>query len=386
MLLIFMAGCWNRVELNELAIVSGMGFDLSENGYLVSLQVVDSKVIAEEGPGSASPIITYKASGETVFKAVRKMTKELPRKAYFPHLRIVVISEKLAEEGFLDVLDFLYRDHELRSDFYIVIAREERAINILERLTPLEEIPANKLFDSLELSEQRWGATGSVQLDEVISTLFNEGKHPVLTGLILKDETQIEKSQHNAASTAKMASLLYSGMAVFRNDKLIGWLNEEESRGYNYTQGTVQSTIINVPCSEGGELGIEVNHTNTNKKVRKVNGRPKIELEIQVEGDIGDVECEIDLLQTQEIDKIEQKAKQIIKKEVEQTLHKVQNQYNVDILGFGEAIYRQEPALWKRLKDKWDSEFTDTPVDVVVDMEINHIGTMVNPIKNEIEE
>jgi hypothetical protein len=32
-----------------------------------------------------------------------------------------------------------------------------------------------------------------------------------------------------------------------------------------------------------------------------------------------------------------------------------------------------------------DSEFIDIPVDVV-DMEIKHIGTITNPIKNEIEE
>ncbi|WP_372459302.1 Ger(x)C family spore germination C-terminal domain-containing protein [Alkalihalobacillus deserti] len=33
-------------------------------------------------------------------------------------------------------------------------------------------------------------------------------------------------------------------MAVFRENKLIGWLNEQESKGLNYIKGNVQRTFI----------------------------------------------------------------------------------------------------------------------------------------------
>jgi spore germination protein KC len=385
-LLLIITGCWNRRELNELGIVSGMGFDRSENGYLVSLQIINPGEIAGEGKGYDSPVTTYQATGETVFKAVRKMTKELPRKAYLSHLRIVIISEKLAEEGFIDVLDFLSRDPEFRTDFFMAIAKGESAKDVLETLTPLEEIPTNKLFESLELSERLWGTTVSIQLDKLISDLISEGKQPVLTGVNLQGDPQIGKTRQNVATTDEPVPLQYSGIAVFRNDKLIGWLNEEESQGYNYSQGTVQSTIITVPCSEGGDLGIEVIETNAKTKGKVENGKPKIELEIQVEGNIGDVECKVDLSKTQEIYKIEQKAQQSIKNNIEQVLHKAQKQYKTDIFGFGEAIRRAAPKTWKQIKDDWDSEFEAVTVNVAVEVRILRLGTVGEPILKEIKE
>ncbi|GJM82918.1 hypothetical protein HMSSN139_54140 [Paenibacillus sp. HMSSN-139] len=50
-------------------------------------------------------------------------------------------------------------------------------------MTPLEPLPANKLFASLETSENNWSPTLSITLDELINDLTSEGKHPVLTGL-----------------------------------------------------------------------------------------------------------------------------------------------------------------------------------------------------------
>ena len=43
------------------------------------------------------------------------------------HLRIVVFGEELAREGIAKAIDFLLRDHEIRADFYMLVAREERA-------------------------------------------------------------------------------------------------------------------------------------------------------------------------------------------------------------------------------------------------------------------
>lgn len=45
-LVLLLTGCWNRRELNELAIAVGMGIDKQGDQFRVSLQVVD--------PGKAS--------------------------------------------------------------------------------------------------------------------------------------------------------------------------------------------------------------------------------------------------------------------------------------------------------------------------------------------
>lgn len=143
--LLLITGCWNRRELNDLALVVAMSIDKSGDQYMVTLQVVDAgEVSSKIGTSGRTPVITYSEKGKHVFEAIRKMTTETPRKLYFSHLQMLVISEDIAKEGISKSLEFLSRDHEVRKDFFVVIAKEEQAKSILENITSLEKIPAQK--------------------------------------------------------------------------------------------------------------------------------------------------------------------------------------------------------------------------------------------------
>ena len=70
---------------------------------------------------------------------------------------MLVIGEDLAKEGIGESLDLLSRDWELRSDFYVVIAKDMTAEEILNVTTTIESIPANKMFNTLKTSEKCLG-------------------------------------------------------------------------------------------------------------------------------------------------------------------------------------------------------------------------------------
>ncbi len=42
------------------------------------------------------------------------------------------------------------------------------------------------------------------------------------------------------------------------------------------------------------------------------------------------------------------------------------NEWAADIFGFGEAIHRKYPELWEKIKDDWNSEFVNLPVNITV--------------------
>jgi spore germination protein KC len=70
LLLNLLSGCWNRRELNELAITVGMAIDESDGQYLVTAQVVNpGQVAAKQGGGQKAPVISYQEKGDTVFEA-----------------------------------------------------------------------------------------------------------------------------------------------------------------------------------------------------------------------------------------------------------------------------------------------------------------------------
>lgn len=377
-LLMTVTGCWNRRELNELGIVLGMGIDKVGKEYQVTVQVVQPGEVTQKGTSGRSPVTTYQEKGTSIMQTVRRMSTLIPRRSYFAHLRMLVIGEELAREGMAEVLDYLSRDHEFRTDFYIVVAKGMRANDILNILVPIEKIPAQNLFTKLEMSERNWAAIGTIKLDELINDMVSKGKDPIITG-ILASAVKTGNSKANVEMVDSPARLKYTGLAVLKEDKLVGWLNEIDSKSYNYIQGKVKSTVVEVRCAEGGKIGIELIRTKEKTKAIIKNGKPGIQVEIKAEGNVADVECaDLDLNATKTIYDLEKKTEQTIQKHLTTSVKKIQEKYHSDIFGFGEVIHRQHPKVWKRLENNWDKEFSDLTVEIKTDVKIRRVGTVGN--------
>lgn len=375
-----LSGCWDRHELNDLAITVGVGIDKSGKDYLVTAQIViPSEVAAKKGSGYSTSITTISATGVSTLEAARKLTTLIPRKIFASHLRILVIGEDLAREGVSKVLDGLARDHEVRSDFFIIVARETTAASILKILTPIERIPSNKMFKTLESSERAWAPTVSVELDRFISNLAKPTKNPVLTGVRIQGDKQKGMSESNLSRTTPPSYLEYSGIALFKKDKLVDWLNEEESKGYNYIMGNVKSTMGHLNCPKGETLSVEVIRTNTKIKGHIVNGKPEINISLFMEENISEVQCQIDLLDPNTIHELEQISKTMLKQIMTSAIKKAK-QNKADIFGFGEAIEDVSPKTWLKVKSDWENEFSKLKVNIDTDVHIRGLGTTNNSI------
>ncbi|WP_053376863.1 Ger(x)C family spore germination protein [Paenibacillus sp. FJAT-27812] len=386
-LMILVTGCWNRRELNEMSIAVAMGLDEAREGrVLVSVQVVNPGEIASKktsGSGG-TPVTTFRAEGNSIFEALRKLTLKLNRKIYLSHLRMLVIGEELARKGIAEPIDYLSRDHELRTDFAIVIAKNGKAEAMLDILTPQEKIPASKLYSSLEVGEKAWASTSKVSLDMLINDLENDGKNPALTGIIMKGPHNEGQKLSNLQLTDTKTIMVYDGFAVFRKDKLVGWLNINDSQGYNYIQGKVKSTIIVNSCS-GGVIEVELIRTKTAVKATLTEkGEPKIIVDVHGEGNVGDVSCDINMLDPTTIPRIERMTEQRIVEIIKGVVDTTQSKYKTDILGFGDTVHRAYPQQWKKWKQDWDSTFMHLTVQVDVHIDIRRIGTINQPIKSKV--
>ncbi len=298
----------------------------------------------------------YTTEADTVFEAIRKITTLSPRKMYFSHLRICVIGESIATEGMAKALDLLSRDHQFRTDFYIVVSKGTSAEDTLKIMTPLDPIPANDLFSALETSEKNWSPSMTVTLDELIAALTSEGMQPVLTGLRIVGNTEMGESNSNVQQIDPPVRLQYSGLAVFKKDKLIGWLDETESRGYNFILGKVQSSVGFVACPEGGKVVTEIIRTQTAIKGNVHRGEPRINIKMHVEANVGEVECQgLDLTKVSTIYELEKKEEEKVEGIMKSAVRKAQKSYKADIFGFGEAIHRADPKTWSALKKKLGS-------------------------------
>ncbi|MGE7689908.1 Ger(x)C family spore germination protein [Lysinibacillus sp. NPDC097214] len=383
-LTLLLSGCWSKRELNELAIVAALGIDKVDNEFDITVQVVDPGEISSKRPTSGrSPVITYHSKGKTVFEAIRKMTTVTARKLYFSHLQIVVLGDELAKEGIGKPLDLISRDHEFRNDFDVIVAHDATADEVLNVLTPIEKVPANKMLNSLKTAEKTWGTTQSIKIDELINTLNNKETSIVMSAIEIHGDKSAGMNQSNIKKSKASVMLKYAGLAVFKEDKLIGLLTEDESRSVGFLKDKIDSTIEILACPKGGTISTEITHSKTKIKGKFENGTPKINVSIDVNQNVGEVECNIDLTKEKSIHYVNKKTAELIKKRIEETVKTVQQSYRVDIFGFGEALHRKNPKEWKKIKKDWLTIFQELPVKVDVHVNTQGLGTMENSLVNK---
>ncbi|MFC0187210.1 Ger(x)C family spore germination protein [Fictibacillus aquaticus] len=386
-LVLFLAGCWNNRELETLGIAVAMGIDKIDHEYVVTVQLVNpSAVSARQSDTSRAPIVTYQEKGKTIFEAIRRVTKVAPRKTYYPHLKILVIGEELAKDGFAEALDLLSRDPEFRNDFYVVVAKDHPADDVLNVLVPVEKIAAQNMFTKLQTSADVFAPTLALTFGELIKDLTSHGKHAVITGIQLTGDAKEGEKMENLQTSNPKVRLKYTGIAVFKDDKLKGWLNEKESKGYNYIVDNVKSTIVAVPCIDDKKrfLSVELIDADTKLKLNTMKPKPEMSVTVKADANIAEVGCAIDLTKQATVDQIEELAEKDINAKIRSAIKAAQDEFKFDFLGFGEVMHRAEPGYWKKVEKKWDKEFVDITIKSKVTVDIEKLGKRSNSFINEM--
>lgn len=385
--IMLLAGCWDRRELNDIAIVSALGIDKVDDELLVTIQVINPGQVAtvKQGGITKAPVRTFQSKARTLSEAMRKVTTFSPRAVYSSHLRMLIIGEDLAKEGMGEIIDYVVRGKEFRTDFYLSIAKNTRAENILKVLSQLETIPAHNLSSSLKLSEKSWGPIETIEINQFVNELVYKGIEPHVIGVEIIGNPEAGEKIENVEKTKADVYLKFGSVAIMRKDKLVDWLTEKESNGLHYALGKVQRAVINVPCKEK-KVAIETIRTNS-KIQTKVDGHQfKGTIQLHIDGSVAEVQCErMDLEKIETINLLQKKAEEKVKKDILTAIQASQKKYEVDIFGFGEALHRSHPSIWHKVKKDWHSHFKDIPVHVDVDVKLRRIGTINNSPLHEMK-
>ncbi len=175
-------------------------------------------------------------------------------------------------------------------------------------------------------------------------------------------------------------------MAIFKDGKLTGWLDDKMARGAARVMDKVKSTSINIDW-EGKENAITMitirSKTTVSAKIK--NGKPLIRVFIEGEGNLSEANIALDLMDAKVIKKIEKKVEAKIKKHVVKSIKAAQKQKS-DIFGFGEKVHLADPKLWKRIKHRWNEEFADLEVEVKVVSYYRRSGVRTKPFWSDLNQ
>ncbi|WP_066498788.1 Ger(x)C family spore germination protein [Abyssisolibacter fermentans] len=374
------SSCRTKKDIEKYAMVLSTGYDYTEDDkYMLTIQVL--KISREQTGGSTngggkkqslpSEVVIYTSVGETINKAYDNLTSTLGQEPYFSHNKFIVIGEKLAQKGIDLIIDSNLRGHEIRPNTPVLVAKGE-ASGIIKQLTPMDTIPANTVENIIKNQFEK-GLTTITNLKDIYNGLANKTVG-ITTGVIyLEKDVEI-------AHNGKIFRV--EDTAIFKGDKLIGFLTKEESRAMMWIKCRLKSgdIVVNSPKNEEDKITLEI--LNSKCRINPIIDESNYLMKIHIEqsSNIVCMSGKYDPMDNYKIfEELEEEQNKVIAKEIKNVIKKVQKDYNVDIFNFGEIIHRKYPKKWKVIKGEWDEIFSHILFEVEVKTSIKRPGVISKP-------
>ncbi|KWX74615.1 hypothetical protein AMQ84_19535 [Paenibacillus riograndensis] len=379
-----LAGCWNSRELNELAIVSGIGIDrVKETGKLrVTFQVVNpsSTTTTQGASTNQSPISIYTVNDRTVFGALRRASKQATRQLFFAHAQLLVIGESLAEGGMNEVFDIFERSHELRLNTTVLVSRDTDAESILRVLLPQESVPSVGLGKKAENTSRVWGETPKVSVFQTIKEITGGGGFTI-SGVRMLGSVEEGQKKTSLEQTKAETSILISGQAVFNKGKLQNWIDGPEARGTLWILDKIVETNMNIDSGDQAKaIAVNVVFSKTKVKVEMRDGLPVFHIHINEEGNLNETQSVINLSDSLEIRKLEAEMEKLTEEEAREAFQAAQRA-ECDYFNFGNELKRVNPAEWKKVEKDWNQIFAKGTLELQVHAYIRGTGMRITPLE-----
>ena len=312
-------GMDNLRELTNLAIVTSIGIDITEDQkYLATAIVLDTSSKENSNKG-----IIYEAEGNTVQEAVRNIVDISPKKLYIGHLETLIISEEIAREKLMGTLDFFIRDNEGSNNFYLFVASGSNSKEVIKAINDSKESMKEKLLSSTRYK----GNCNKDTLNDIIQDILKPGKDVLVNSCKIEDK-----------------NVKIENMAYFKSWNMQGFLNDQESIMLNILNNNIENTII---TTENANRNIVSEVISSKCKMKLNKDIDTINIDIVMEANISETGKEITIQNKEEMNDAEILLEKIVKEKIEECIRKMKNGYSSDLIGIGNLLYRKKDSLFK---------------------------------------
>ncbi|XID93722.1 Ger(x)C family spore germination protein [Paenibacillaceae bacterium WGS1546] len=354
------SGCWGQRNIDQLTVVAAIGLDAaSDNQIEMSVQLVNPTLpVAAGAGGQRRPFAMYSAKGETIFEVMEKIRKQAKKNLFFQQTRIVLIDERLARRGLEEYMDFFWRNAQQNPLSWILISKKP-ARSTLQKSKELKDVPSDEWGEFLK--NRRGNVSFTLKLYQFLPRIDQIGYQAYAAGI-----APISKGGEKTAAISKLA--------VFKQDKLVGWLTDKQSQALGWLQGETRNGVIALSEQGSKPVVFELNHIRA-RMVPVIHGnRIAFRVGIRANADLKSSSKNVNLTNVQTNRSLETKLAEQVRESVEQTIERICKTYNSDIIGFGEAVHRSYPQKWKQIKPRWDETLAELEVQVDVSVRLIKTG------------
>lgn len=381
LLLPLLSGCYNYRELNELGITTAVSIDYKDNNFYVIAEVINPIKQQDASSSNNSPFVNYNSSSSSLQDAFRKVVLESPRQLYAAQLEIIVLSEEVVNNHLEEVLEYFARDPESRTEIKIIVAKTEDSTKAITLQTLLTSLSSSNIIKSLDLQSKVLGMSYPVTLNELLNMYIDPYLEVVLPSMTLYGNYEIGDEKENITTSSPKAIVKIDGSTITKDNKILGYLDLEESKILNLINGKLKETIIKMNYYDGYII-FEPNRIKVSRELDIKNNIIKID--ISGYSKTKEIQSNIDLKDPKEVEKLNKALNMELEKKITDTFNSIREKYSTDVFGFQELYYRTDYKYYKENCTNWYEDiYPKIKLEVKANVRLYEKGSTLGGLRYE---
>ncbi len=405
---IILSGCTRITELDEKSFVTAIGLDKGENYKLrfTFIFTTPAKGGTSSDPKEKDETIVIEAP--SLYSAIEQINNFKSKTIVLTHTQTIIFSEELAREGLSEYIYMMVRSSHFRPNTYICIA-DKSSMEFLENVNPSQTYHLEKYFQ-LIFDKMTSGKKGDIYMYDSYFRLLSEGKASVLpycslSHVKLKDSVEEEASEKESDTESESESEIngefaentddfsintvagyilsesdnkaeIQGIAVLKEGRVISILGRRDAMMLQLVTNSFPNSYITLSNPKFPDKMITAyirQSKNTTIKV-KCEEVPKIQLEIDLEGDFTEVGQDSGYIKNP--DAFEDYFREKTTESLQAFLTKITNDLESDVCGFSDVAKAQFLTVQDWENYNWEEKFKDAQYNIKINIVMRTYGEL----------
>ncbi|TYR76078.1 Ger(x)C family spore germination protein [Rossellomorea vietnamensis] len=393
--ILLLAGCADKIEVEEEGFVLVIGVDLPEEGgtgYDITFQMADPQA---GNPGSQPGSAEFKSLMIRVpdLIAARDMLNiSETRNINFYHTKALIISEELARsDKFLEVLSTIARDTQSRRDMNLLVSKE-RANKFLNHNHPAFEASPHKFYDFVT---RRW-ENNSLVPRATLHTIIHDTEADAGLALAIyattEENVNLKTNEDNYLPGEMLKEggtpVQIIGAAAFRDGKMVGSLTGEAVRARAMLTEHLQPKEVTFtfpdPLNEEFRVTGKLTNTKTKVKVDVSNPTPDITVDVWLSVKILGIPSMINYVEdSQKQEVLDDSLEKRFKERADELVEKTQTELKAEAFNWSLAARKKFFTVKEYQEYDWMHSYPDAKVKIKVHTNIESFGKILRPRSKE---
>lgn len=363
---LLITGCWDMVEIEDRIYPYTVGVDLNHNmdkeGKFEFTITYPNIAAIGKNASSEDPIYLVDDTANSIFELLHKLTTRLQRPIYLKLLNVITLSEEVSRDSksMREIVDSLNRDFLTSKNVQMLVVRDS----------------SKELLNTALASKRQQNIEGVLY-----NMLVNRQQASMFTPINFIDfieEMDISDAAIVPVGTPGKEEIIINGGALFKNYRLIGYLEPMEVRALAIINDEINEDTVDIDFN-GADLSVMITGVKSKRKLESQEENIKIKFDIELEGHIHsfilDPSKSIETEET--LENMQNTIAEDIKGDIEMAVKRVQKEYKADVLNLRNYINKYHPIIWEKIKNDWEVIYPEIEIEVNVKVFIRRRGLAI---------